>query len=159
MDPISISPTEVEALKGFYQAAQEAFAHGGWTALLPFVPMTLVNLYKLQVIQDALATRWPKLAWANLSSGAQMLVAFLVGAAPVFLYNAATGGIGAAAMLSVFSGIAAVIGFKPLAMATRSDTATAIAASVPAPVAHAASIVLPLDMDAVKKAWADKGGK
>ena len=132
---------------------------GNWLLLLPWIPLALVQAYKLDVVQGLIASRWPRLAWGNLHWVAQGGLAFVIGALPVFGGQLALGvALGTAAVLASSAGAAAVLGFKPAqAVTTRVLGPAASRLSVPA--ASALSIILPIDPAKVDEARAKRAAE
>lgn len=147
---------DIELLKPIVQVFQDAWAQSGgnWLFLLPFIPLSIVQVYKLPFVQTAISSRWPKLAFSQLALGWQVLLSFVLGALPVFGGQLLLGvGVGTAVALAVSSGLAAVLGFKPL-QAVHTAVGAKAYASLPPGVSRAASIVVPIDLEKVEAARA-----
>lgn len=119
---------------------------GNWKLLLPFIPVALVNLYKLSPIQSLVASKWPQLAWDALPTWAQMLLALVLGSLPVLGANLIMGTSALQSIvLALGAGVAAVLGFKPM-KAAATPTLGKVLTYVPDPLLRATSIVVPLDV-------------
>jgi hypothetical protein len=134
---------ELELVEQMLPLLKDAYAAGGWLAVLPIVLPMLVQFYKSDMIQGFIPEKYQ---FGNLKLPAQFGVAFLVAAVPVFITKTMTSGPASGAVLAVTAGIAAAISYaKVLKPMGSSNTASRALAHTPQTVRNTVGLVARVD--------------
>ncbi len=145
---MDLTPDQLEQIKAIFASVADAWhkSGGNWLLLLPWIPLALIQAYKLEWVQAVVAARWPKLSWGNLTLGGQLGLAFLLGSLPVLGGQLLLGvSLGAALALAGSAGVAALLGYHPLRLAANVARVPSVMARLPPNVAKAAGIIVPFD--------------
>lgn len=148
----SLDPKLVEALLA---SLREAYAMGGWLAVIPVALVALVNVFQLPFVQNLLPE---SIQWDRLKLGPKLGIVFAVSFAGGLVTHLAGGlSLGAAAVTAIGAGIAAVLGHKFM-LKPAASALTPAASYVPSQLTAAASIVVPFDKEALDAARAARAG-
>ncbi len=143
-------------VEGLLASLREAYALGGWLAVIPVALVAAVNIFQMPFVQNLLPEQWQ---WDRLKLVPKLGIVFGVSFAGGLITHMAGGlSIGAAAVTAVGAGVAAVVGhrwgLKPLA-----KVATPAVSYMPDYVSRPLSVVMPFkqeEFDAARAARATK---
>lgn len=151
----------MEDIKAIVEMLQEVWAASGgnWKLLLPFIPLATIQVYKLPFVQEFIGARWPNLQWGLLPKWAQMILAFVLGSAPVLGAQLLMGVAPVTALvMALGAGAAAVFGYKPLQKGSTLLLSKPLS-YVPSPLTRATSLVVPVDLKRVEELRAERESK